>query len=253
MDSPDKDLRAYPRPSVAVDTAVLVVGDRPGQLDVVVHLRRGEHYRDEWALPGTFLHGDDSAAGVRDRETLADAVRRSLRDKTGLEDVEPMQLHVFDRPDRDERGWVLSAAHVALKLRTDMDDVLARRTDVRLQTADDVSALPYGHEEIVRMAVQHVRREHALRPDPFGLLSDSFTLRELHELHEAVAPRPGPGEARPSFDTFRRYMLDNGLVERTGETRPSPAGRPAHLYRRTDGMRDLLGAVGVRPVRRARS
>lgn len=247
----ETDLRSFSRASVAVDTAVLVVGDRPGQLDVVVHLRHSDHHGDEWALPGTFLHGDDSPAGVHDRETLADAVRRSLRDKTGLVDVEPVQLHVFDRPDRDERGWVLSVAHVALKLGT-ADAVLAERPDVRLQPADDVARLPYGHEEIVRMAVQHVRREHALRPDPFGLLADSFTLKQLHELHETIAPLPGRGEARPSFDTFRRYMLDNGLVERTRETSRAPTGRPSHLYRRADGMRDLLGAVGVRPVRRAR-
>jgi 8-oxo-dGTP diphosphatase len=147
---------------------------------------------------------------------------------------------------------VLSAAHVDLLRRTAVDDVLAERPDVRLQPADDVSGLPYDHDDIVRLAVEHVRREHALRPDPFGLLADSFTLRQLHELHEAVAPRPGPGEARPSFDTFRRYMLDNRLVERTGRTWQPPAGRPAHLYRPSKGMRDLLGSVGVKPVRRAR-
>lgn len=237
---------------MAVDTAVLIVGDRPGQLDVLLHRRVSGHHGDEWALPGTFIHGDDSPAGVRDRETLADAVLRSLWEKVGLVGTRPQQLHVFDRPDRDERGWVLSVAHVVLLPRTAVSDVLASRADVRLEPADDVERLPYGHEEIVRMAVQHVRREHALRPDPFELLADSFTLKQLHELHEAVAPRPGPGEALPSFDTFRRYLLDNRLVERTGETSRPSTGRPSHLYRRADGVTDLLGAVGVRPVRRAR-
>ena len=58
-----------------------------------------------WALPGTFLH-----AG----ETLADAVNRSLREKANVRGLHPRQLHVFDDPERDDRGWVLSVAHVAV-------------------------------------------------------------------------------------------------------------------------------------------
>ena len=55
------------------------------------------------ALPGTFL---------RVGETLADAVDRSLRKKANVRGLRPRQLHVFDDPHRDYRGWVLSVAHV---------------------------------------------------------------------------------------------------------------------------------------------
>jgi 8-oxo-dGTP diphosphatase len=252
-DSSDNELTSYPRPSLAVDTAVLIVGEGPGKLDVLLHRRLGKHHGNEWALPGTFLHENETPTGEREGETLADAVLRSLKDKVGLVGTEPQQLHVFDRPGRDTRGWVLSVAHVVLLLRSAVDDVLAARPDdVRLRAADAATGLPFDHDDIVRLAVRHVRREHALRPDPFGLLADSFTLKRLHQLHEAVAPSPGPGEVRPSFDTFRRYMVDNGLVERTGETWQPPAGRPAHLYRRSRATSDFLGAVGVKPVRPAR-
>ena len=43
---------------------------------------------------------------------LADAVDRSLRDKANVRGLHPRQLHVFDALDRDDRGWVLSVAHV---------------------------------------------------------------------------------------------------------------------------------------------
>ncbi|MGY1601659.1 NUDIX hydrolase [Geodermatophilus sp. SYSU D00815] len=247
------DLTAYPRPSVAVDCAVLVAGGSPGELDVLVHRRHGSHLPDEWALPGTFVHGDDGP-GARPRETLAGAVLRCLRDKIGLEGTEPQQLRVFDRPDRDDRGWVLSVAHVVLLRRPAVDAVVRERADdVDLRPADEVRGLPFDHDAIVRLATAHVREQYALRPDPVGLLGHSFTLRELHALHEAVAPEPGPGEVRPSFDTFRRYMLDNALVERAHGNRPSPTGRPAHLYRRSARVRDALGVVGVKPVRPARA
>ena len=99
-DSTGRSLADYPRPSVAVDTALL--SPDPEQGLVVLLVRRTDG--TGWALPGTFLH---------EGERLADAVKRSLRDKAGVRGLHPHQLHVFDDPNRDDRGWVLSVAHVA--------------------------------------------------------------------------------------------------------------------------------------------
>ena len=93
-----KKLTDYPRPSVAVDVAVLTIRDDVLQVLVVEHRLGG------LALPGTFL---------REKEVLAGAAARALREKAGLSDVAFTQLHVFDALDRDERGWVLSVGHSA--------------------------------------------------------------------------------------------------------------------------------------------
>ena len=53
-DSSGKTLADYPRPSVAVDTAVLTVA--PGGILQVLQVRDATKKRDAWALPGTFLH-----------------------------------------------------------------------------------------------------------------------------------------------------------------------------------------------------
>jgi hypothetical protein len=42
------------------------------------------------------------------------AVTRSLTQKAGVTGSHPTQLAVFDDPPRDERGWVLSVAHLAV-------------------------------------------------------------------------------------------------------------------------------------------
>ena len=83
-------------------------------------------------------------------------------------------------------------------------------------------------------------------------------MRGLQALHDAVAPRPGPGETRPSIDTFRRYMIGKGLIRPTGEYArkeqgASVMGKPAELYRRSADSRDLTEVVGVRPVRKDRN
>ncbi|WP_345770676.1 NUDIX domain-containing protein [Blastococcus saxobsidens] len=235
---------------MAVDTAVLVVDVRNAALGVLQHERPdGGAHGGEWALPGTFLH---------EGETLADAVLRSLAEKVGLRGTRPQQLHVFDDPDRDDRGWVLAVAHVVVVLGEDVDPVLANRPDVRVVPVEEAEGQPFDHDEIVRLAVDRVRQDYALQPDPAGLLGERFTLKALQALHDTVAPQPGPGEARPSIDTFRRYMVGRGLIQPTGlfarkQPGSSVMGKPAELYRRSADERDLTDVLGVRPVRKDRS
>ena len=219
-DSAGRTLEEYPRPSVAVDTAVLTVGP-DDTLDVLLVRRDSAHRRDEWGLPGTFLH---------EGERLADAVLRSLDEKVGLRGTAtPRQLHVFDDPDRDDRGWVLSVAHVLVLPRRRVEPALdARPDDVRACPVRRARGLPFDHDAIVRMAVRRVREQYRERPDPKGILPQPFTMRQLRELHATVA---GVDVADLKPDTFRRRMEPQ--LHDTGTTTEHTVGRPAALYRRT--------------------
>ena len=213
-DSAGKTLEDYPRPSVAVDTAVLTVDPR-SELGVLLVRREGSR-GDAWALPGTFLH---------EGETLADAVLRSLDRKAGLRGTTPRQLHVFDDPKRDNRGRVLSVAHVVVLPWATVEPVLqARPDDVCVRPVTEATGLPFDHDAIVEMAVAALRAAHEEHPDPEGVLTEPFTLRELRHLHEAVAGR------RLVPDSFRRHMLPH-LVD-TGRTAEGVVGRPAALFTR---------------------
>jgi 8-oxo-dGTP diphosphatase len=215
-DSSGKALTAYPRPSVAVDTAVLTVPDDDPRLSVLLVRRAGKHRGSEWSLPGTFLHKG---------ETLAIAVGRSLREKAGLTpDVAPRQLHVFDNPERDKRGWVLSVAHVAALPWRAIEPVLAGgQGAVCVRPVDEVGRLPFDHDEIVRRAAADMRLHYLERPDPDGLLDEPFTIRDLHRLHDAVE-----GGLGFSVDTFRRSMLP--LLKETKRRSEGTVGKPAQLY-----------------------
>jgi 8-oxo-dGTP diphosphatase len=208
-DASGPTLADYPRPSVAVDTAVLTLDPQWGL--VVLEVRRPTG--TGWALPGTFLY---------EGETLADAVDRSLRMKAHVRGLHPRQLHVFDDPDRDDRGWVLSVAHVQV---VRPEQLAARFTDTtRLVPVHAPGRLPYDHADIIKLAVTHIRAHYADKPDPDRLLGDEFTLRELRLAHEAIAGRA------LQRDTFRRAM-EPQLVA-TGNTTIATRGRPAELFRR---------------------
>lgn len=209
-DGSGRTLTDYPRPSVAVDTAVLTLDDVRGL--VVLEVRRASG--GGWALPGTFLHTG---------ETLTVAVARALRVKANVAELNPRQLHVFDDPDRDDRGWVLSVAHVAVVQPNQLGSRFPATT--RLVPVHAPGRLPYDHVDIVNRAVENLRARYADSPDPDGLLGDEFTIRRLRLAHEQVAGRP------LQRDWFRRTM-EPQLVA-TGETMSGGRGRPAELFRRT--------------------
>jgi 8-oxo-dGTP diphosphatase len=211
-DCSGRTLADYPRPSTAVDSAVLtLVPAQTGELVLAV-LQVRRHNAPGWALPGTFLHPD---------ERLIDAVRRSLRLKAGVAGLRPRQLHVFDDPHRDDRGWVLSVAHVDV---LPADRLRERHPGTRLASVDAPGRLPYGHGDIIRLAVEDLRARYAGSPDPDGLLPREFTLRGLRLVHEAIAGIP------LQRDTFRRAIQDQLVA--TGTRSAGARGRPAELFTR---------------------
>ena len=233
-DSTGASLTDYPRPSVAVDTAVLTLAPRanpargtpPHRLSVLLVRRPDSATGPQWALPGTFLHQG---------ERLADAVSRSLAQKAGVTGGHPAQLAVFDDPDRDERGWVLSVAHLAVIPHTTLSSALLADPDqVRLAPVSRLMPLPYDHKAIVAAAVRELRRRYADRPDPERLLGARFTFRELRDVHEAIAGTTLKHEATAGSlqkDTFRRAM--EPYLRGTGTMSSGTVGRPSQRFSRT--------------------
>ncbi len=204
--SKQKSLTDYPRPSVAVDVAVLTV--RSHELHVLVV----EHRLGGFALPGTFLH---------EGETLAAAAERALVTKAGLGGVDFRQLHVFDDPKRDDRGWVLSVGHVAGVAAEQIPD---DRRLIALPDGKLREPLLFDHREIVERAVADLREHYGRSVDPYGLLGETFTVLALRQLYEAVF---GHGLMK---DTFRRHVIHH--LDDTGRTQTEAIGKPAALYRR---------------------
>ena len=213
------DLHMYPRPSVAVDVALLTIDE--GRLKVALIRRSGGDKSGELSLPGTFIH---------EGERLVDASLRCLADKAGVRGFHPRQLHVFDDPKRDDRGWVLSVAHVDVVRVEDLREAI-KRGSLQLADVELIGNLPYAHDEIVRKAVDAVRCSYLESPDPWGLIEQPFIMSRLRDLHESVLGR------QLQRDTFRRQM--EPMLHGTEETAVPPAarggearGRPARLYRR---------------------
>lgn len=205
-DSGGKALTDYPRPSVAVDVAVLTYADTTVKVLVVKH-RRGQ-----FALPGTFLH---------ERELLTAAADRALAAKADLADAKFRQLAILDNPDRDDRGWVLSVAYTAAVPHSSLP------AGAILLDAYAITDLAFDHADIVGLAVADLRERYAVAVDPAGFLGDAFSVSQLRQLYEVIFDR------ELQKDGFRRHVA--GALISTGDYAQASTGRPAETFRRKPG------------------
>jgi 8-oxo-dGTP diphosphatase len=228
------DASRYPRPSVAVDVVLLTV--RAGALWTLLG-RRGEHpAKGHWALPGSFVGIDES---------LDATAARVLASKAGLSGVFTEQLYTFGAPDRDPRTRVLSVAYYALVEPSVLESAVGARGEADLRLArlavgwpgetggavdalderDAAMPLAFDHAEILGTAVRRIRGKLDYAAIGFELLPDAFSLRDLRLVHEAILGRT------LNKDSFRRRILDRGLVVATGERASGTGHRPPELYR----------------------
>jgi len=84
------------KPGLAVDCIILIDGKV-----LLIHRRNPPH---GWALPGGF---------VEYGETVEDAVRREMKEETGLDLADLRQFRVYSDPARDPRGHVVSVVFAA--------------------------------------------------------------------------------------------------------------------------------------------
>lgn len=225
------DASGYDRPSVAVDVALVAI--REGALWTVLVQRMEHPSRGAWALPGVFVALDES---------LDAAARRALATKAGLSDVFSEQLYTFGDPKRDPRTRVIAVAYYALVERDALERAAAG-PDTRLARlhvpwvgesggpvtplSDDGQpvSLAFDHAEILGMVVQRIRGKLDYAAIGFELLPPRFSLRDLRLVHEAILGRA------LNKDSFRRRVLDRGLVVPTGERDTAVGHRPPELYR----------------------
>ena len=217
------DPDAFPRVAVTVDIVVLTLAER--QLQVVLVERGGEPYQGAWALPGGFIHPDES---------LEQAAARELREETGVEAAAYLeQFGAYGDPDRDPRMRVVTVAFLAI-----LRDVgaLVAGTDVtraELVPVQHVLAerparpLAFDHGRILEDGVARAREKLASTSLATAFIGPEFTISDLRSVYEAawgVALDPG---------NFRRKVLSTeGFVSPTGRRLAPGAsgGKPAETY-----------------------
>ena len=208
-------LDEYPRAIVAVDCAVFGLG--ADGLQVLLVQRGLDPYLGRWALPGGFVHIDES---------VDEAARRELQEETDLKEVFLEQLYTFGAVSRDPRGRVVSVAYYALvRLIDHAAHAATDARDARWFAVRGAPPLAFDHQDILAKALERLQGKVRYVPIGFELLPPKFTLSQLQKMYELILERP--------FDkrNFRKKILDMELLEELDEHQQGVAHRAARLYR----------------------
>ena len=200
----------FEHPAVTTDCAIFTYED--WKLKVLLVKRGGEPYKGEWALPGGFLRGD---------ETAREGALRELKEETALEASAIGELGVFSKPDRDPRERVITIAFYALVKPSKVqggDDA----DEAAWFPIDDLPQLAFDHADIIHSALERLKRDIHFEPIGFDLLDEEFTIPDLQRLYEIILG--------VKFDrrNFQRKILSSGILEEAEEpvetscTEPEP-------------------------------
>ncbi|MCP9235740.1 NUDIX domain-containing protein [Lewinella sp. JB7] len=226
-----------PRPSdylphLAYDSVVF--GFAGEQLRILILEYRNTGYH---ALPGGFVGRD---------ENLDEAVRRGLRERTGLDNLHLQQFHTFGSTRRhqpevmrtilsangfpvDQAEWMLDRfitvgyySLINYHLVTPRPDALS--DSLKWYAIDELPPLLWDHREMVDKALYTLRRNLDTMLIGTNMLPERFTIKQLQQVTEAIL-----GE-KLHRTSFQRRMLSSGNLLRHEKLYTGGSHKAPYLY-----------------------
>jgi 8-oxo-dGTP diphosphatase len=203
-------------PIVAVDVIIFTIKDNA--LKAILIKMKKKPYQKMWAFPG-------GRVGIK--ESLDDAARRELFEKTGVKNIYLEQLYAFGAVRRDPFDRVVSVAYFAL---IDGNKIKKLYTTSKYAGIDwfNVKKMPplaYDHKTMAKMALKKLRARLEYTNLARVFLPKYFGLGELRRVYEIILDK------KLDKRNFQRKILNSGLLEATGKKRRGVSYRPAALYR----------------------
>jgi 8-oxo-dGTP diphosphatase len=205
----------YQPPIASITVDCVLFGFNEGKLKVLLIKRASDPEAGKCALPGGFMEKE---------ETLESAAQRVLEMLTGVSDVFMQQLKVFSALDRHPFERVITVAYYAL---VNPDNYPLKpswhASEAYWWELDKLPALSFDHKEIVKTAIQTLKKDIQVKPLGFELLPQKFTLRELQDLYEAILGN------QLDRRNFRRKLKALAILKELDEVKKG-AHRDASLY-----------------------
>jgi 8-oxo-dGTP diphosphatase len=185
----------------------------------------------QWSLPGGF---------VKKKETIDGSAIRTLKERTGLDDIFLHQFYTFGDPLRGKNkihlkkivsdSWLqerfVSVGYYALVEYSKVNPKPDWLTDeCRWWDIHGVPKLVLDHNGIVARALEALRQSLNDHPVGFNLLPVKFTMPQLQRLYETILNK--------SLDrrNFQKKMLRSSTLERLKERKTGGAHKAPYFYR----------------------
>lgn len=213
METSAELLHSQPHPRVAVDAVLFTIAERKLKT-LLIKIKKGP-FVERWAFPGGLVQAGES---------LDEAARRELSEKTGVQDLYLEQLYTFGDARRDPTAHTVAVAYFALVPHLAHDLQRGEKyADVGWFPVRSLPQLAYDHNAIAAYALQRLQAKLGYTNIVYSLLPQEFTLAELQEIYEVILNR------KLDRRNFRRKILALGLLKPLQKARRG-AHRPAALY-----------------------
>ena len=201
--------------------------------------------KDLWALPGGFIQQDES---------IDEAAQRILQERTGLIDIFLEQYRVFGQTERSNKEvfeefsliknelleqhpfsksditWLskrfVSIGYYAL---VDINKVNPQTGNfdesIDWYNIKDLPKMIMDHNEMVAHALETLRQNLDHKLIGFNLLPETFTMKEVQELYEAIYDKPF------ARNNFQKKVLDMNVLERLEKKFTGAANKAPYLYK----------------------
>ncbi|WP_428666078.1 NUDIX hydrolase [Runella sp.] len=203
---------------------------------------------DFWAIPSGFVYQD---------EDVDQAAERILRERTSLRDIYLEQFRVFGKADRSGKEFMnrlielnldkvtekqegkeikgdydwftkrfISIGYYAL---VDISKVIPQKSfideSIGWYTIHELPDMIMDHNQIVEKALKALRSDLDEKLIAFNLLPETFTMKEVQELYEAIFNK--------TFvrTNFQKMILDLNVLERLEKKFTGAANKAPFLYK----------------------
>jgi len=230
LNNPDQWLR-----NVAVDNVILGYHDK----ELKVLLQR-PFVVDKWTVTGGY---------IRKTESLEEAAHRIAFLRTGLKGLYLQQFRAFGNPKRSvDRGftaehigkvtgrtvsrdsWIFDYfVSVAFYTLTEFSKVEFKKSiyeeDCKWWPVRQLPPMMFDHKHIISESLSALRLHIAHYPIGYELLSEKFTLPEIHALYETIL------EKTLDDRNFAKRLMATGIITKLNETKHIGAHRSPFLYK----------------------
>jgi 8-oxo-dGTP diphosphatase len=221
----------------------VIFGYKEKELKVLIS--KPKYAKEHWALPGGY---------IMKTESIDKAASRILKERTDLENIYLEQFRVFgdetrvigsdyreilksgfstfdsQRFDAEIIEWLTSRfVCIGYYALVDINKVNPQNGEfdeyLEWRNIKDTPQMTYDHNEILIFALEALRQNLDQKLIGFNLLPETFTMREVQELYEAVYDKSFP------INNFQKKILDLNVLERLEKKFTGAQNKAPYLYR----------------------
>ena len=207
----------YKNQGIHVNLVLLTVDN--GEIDVLLIKRSNQPFFAKWALPG---------GAVYNNETVEDAIKRELKEKTDITNITPQIFGVFSDPNRAPEIRMLGIGYIAVIDKSAISFIrqTKKTDDANWFSLDNIpNDLAYDHNAMLKSALEYLKTQVWQGKILKSLFPGDVTIPELYDVYTKILG------TKLDRRNFRKKLLTSDILIETDKTAKYKGKKLSKLYK----------------------